>query len=48
MTRDQAAGFTLVIHAVQLVVSCVIGYIILTREGLNLFQFKKLGEKSET
>lgn len=48
MTREQATGFTLVIHAVQLVVSCLIGYIILTREGLGLFQLKKLGEKGET
>jgi uncharacterized protein (TIRG00374 family) len=39
-----AAGMTLVAHAVQIAVTCVLGYAILAREGLTLFQLKKMGE----
>lgn len=39
-----AAGITLVAHAVQIAVTCVLGYAILAREGLTLFQLKKMGE----
>ncbi len=40
----RAAGITLVAHAVQIAVTCALGYAILAREGLTLFQLKKLGE----
>jgi len=40
-----AVGMTLVIHTVQVVVTCLIGYAILWREGISLFQAKSLGEK---
>jgi uncharacterized protein (TIRG00374 family) len=40
----QAAGITLVGHAVQIAVTCALGYAILAREGLTLFQLKKMGE----
>lgn len=40
----RAAGITLVGHAVQIAVTCVLGYAILAREGLTLFQLKKMGE----
>jgi glycosyltransferase 2 family protein len=39
-----AVGMTIVVHAVQVVVTCLIGYAILWREGLSLIQLKKLGE----
>jgi glycosyltransferase 2 family protein len=42
-----AVGVTIVVHAVQIVVTSVLGYAILWREGLSLFQLKRLGEKAE-
>ena len=44
---NMAAGMTLVIHAIQVVVTCLVGYAILWREGISLFQLKKLGEDQE-
>lgn len=41
---NQAVGMTIVIHAVQLVVTCLLGYAILWKEGISLFQLRKLGE----
>lgn len=40
----RAVGLTLVAHAVQIAVTCALGYAILAREGLTLFQLKKMGE----
>lgn len=45
--KSQAVGMTIVIHAIQLVVTCLIGYAILWKEGISLFQLKKLGEAAE-
>jgi len=42
--QSQAAGLTIVVHAIQLVVTCVLGYVILAKEGLSLFQLKKIRE----
>jgi uncharacterized protein (TIRG00374 family) len=42
-----AVGMTLVMHAIQVSVTCLLGYVILSREGISLFQLKKMGE-SET
>jgi len=42
---NQAVGMTLVTHAIQIVVTCLLGYAILWREGLSLLQLKSLGEK---
>ena len=39
-----AVSITIVLHAVQLVMTCLIGYVILWKEGISLFQVKKLGE----
>jgi uncharacterized protein (TIRG00374 family) len=39
-----AVGMTLVMHTIQVVVTCALGYAILSREGLSLFQLKKMGE----
>ncbi len=41
-----AVGMTIVIHAIQVVVTCLIGYAILWKEGLSLFQLRKLGENA--
>ena len=42
-----AVGATIVIHALQIVVTAVLGYAILWKEGMTLFQLKRLGEKAE-
>ncbi len=42
-----AAGMTLVFHAVQIAVTCVLGYVILAREGLTLFQLRRMGESEK-
>lgn len=47
IAKSQAVGMTIVIHAIQLVVTCLIGYAILWKEGTSLFQLKKLGEDAE-
>lgn len=47
IAKSQAVGMTIVIHAIQLVVTCLIGYAILWKEGISLFQLKKLGEAAE-
>jgi uncharacterized protein (TIRG00374 family) len=41
-----AVGMTLVVHAIQLAVTYVVGYGILWKEGISLLQIKKLGEKT--
>lgn len=42
-----AVGMTIVMHGLQLVVTCIIGYAILWKEGISMFQIKKLREESE-
>lgn len=42
-----AVGMTIVVHAIQLLMTCLIGYAILWKEGISLFQLKKLGEEAE-
>jgi len=39
-----AGAMTIVVHAIQLVMTCLVGYAILWKEGLSLFQLKRLGE----
>ncbi len=43
-----AVGMTIVVHAVQVVMTCLVGYIILWKEGISLFQIKELREDTET
>ena len=43
-----AVGMTIVVHAVQVTVTYLIGYGILWKEGISLFQVKQLGEESES
>ncbi|MGZ5496163.1 MAG: flippase-like domain-containing protein, partial [Candidatus Aminicenantales bacterium] len=40
----RAAGVTLVFHALQIAVTCALGYAILAHEGLTLIQLKRMGE----
>ena len=47
INANLAVGMTLVIHAIQVLVTCAVGYVILCREGLSLFQIKKMGESEE-
>ena len=39
-----AVGVTIMVHAVQVLVTCVLGYAILSKEGITIFQLKKLSE----
>jgi len=48
LNADKAVGMTLVMHAVQVLVTCAAGYVILGKEGLSLFQIKKMGESAKT
>jgi len=48
INSNQAFGMTIVIHSLQVVVTCVIGYAILWKEKLSLFQVKKIGEKIDS
>jgi hypothetical protein len=41
-----AVAMTMVVHALTVVITCLIGYAILWKEGISLFQIKKIGEES--
>ncbi len=43
-----AVAMTMVVHAITVVVTCLIGYAILWKEGISLFQIKKIGEESDS
>ncbi len=43
-----AVAMTIVVHAIQLVMTCLIGYVILWKEGISLLQMKKIGEDVES
>ena len=47
LASGRAAGLTLVAHALQIAVTCALGYAILAREGLTLFQLKRMGESEK-
>ena len=42
---SQAVAMTAVMHAIQVVVTCLMGYAILWKEGMSIFQVKKLSEE---
>ncbi len=44
VAATKAAGMTLVVHTLQVLMTCLIGYAILVRERLSIFQLRKLGE----
>ena len=46
MDTNLATGITLVSHGMQVLVTCLIGYVILSKDGISLLQAKKLGEES--
>jgi len=43
-----AVSMTIVLHAVQIVVTCLLGYVILYKEGISLLQVKKMGEVNKS
>jgi len=47
ISDSKAAGMTIVVHALQLVITCLIGYAILWKEGISLLQIRKLGENGD-
>jgi hypothetical protein len=47
ISASRAVGMTIVIHAIQVVVTCLIGYVILWKDGLSVFKLKKLREAVE-
>jgi uncharacterized protein (TIRG00374 family) len=47
LEAGRAAGVTLVFHAVQIAVTCALGYAILARDGLTLLQLKRMGESEK-
>ncbi|MCX6566444.1 MAG: lysylphosphatidylglycerol synthase transmembrane domain-containing protein [Candidatus Aminicenantes bacterium] len=44
MNPNEAGGLTVVFHAVQYVVTCLVGFLFLWKDGLSLVQIKRLGE----
>jgi len=42
-----AVGMTIIVHAAQVVVTCLVGYVILWKEGVSLLQLKKIGEDAK-
>jgi len=47
LDANVAFSLTVVVHAVQLVMTCLVGYGIVWKEGLSVLQLSKLGEKIE-
>lgn len=43
-----AVGMTLVTHALQVVVTCLLGYVILSKEGMSLISLKKFEARKES
>jgi uncharacterized protein (TIRG00374 family) len=41
----KATAMTLAVHAIQVVMTCLVGFVILSREGLSLLKLKKMGEE---
>lgn len=44
VAATKAGVMTLVVHAVQVIMTCLIGYVILVKERVSLFQLRKLGQ----
>jgi uncharacterized protein (TIRG00374 family) len=43
-----AGGMTVVMHFLQLVLTCLMGFVILWKEGISLIQIKKMGEGQQS
>jgi uncharacterized protein (TIRG00374 family) len=46
ISATKAAGMTMVVHAIQVIMTCLCGYAILLKERVSLFQLRKLGENN--
>ncbi|MDD8021138.1 MAG: lysylphosphatidylglycerol synthase transmembrane domain-containing protein [Acidobacteriota bacterium] len=44
LEANLAIGLTIVVHSIQLVVTCALGYVIIWKNRLSLFQLKQLGK----
>jgi hypothetical protein len=44
LEANLAVGLTIVVHAIQLIVTCVLGYVIIWKNRLSLFQIRELGK----
>jgi uncharacterized protein (TIRG00374 family) len=42
-----ALGATILVHAIQILVTAVIGYVIVWKDGMTVFQLRKLGEDQQ-
>ena len=47
LEANLAVGLTIVVHSIQLVVTCALGYAIIWKSRLSLFQLKQLGKGSK-
>ncbi|MBU4331136.1 MAG: flippase-like domain-containing protein [Acidobacteria bacterium] len=47
LNPDRAAGITIVCHLAQVVMTCLVGYAILWKEGISILQVKKMGESDK-
>jgi uncharacterized protein (TIRG00374 family) len=47
LSVNQAVGLTAVFHAVQYIVTCMVGFAILRKDGMSLAQIKRLGESEK-
>jgi len=47
LEANLAVGLTIVVHAIQLIVTCALGYVIIWANRLSLFQVRELGKGSK-
>jgi len=48
LEANLAVGLTIVVHAIQLIVTCALGYVIIWKNRLSLFQIRELGKGSKS
>ncbi len=48
LEANLAVGLTIVVHAIQLIVTCALGYAIIFKNQLSLFQLRQLGKGSKS
>jgi uncharacterized protein (TIRG00374 family) len=48
IAEGPAGSMTIVVHAIQVILTVLIGYAILSKDGISLLQVRKLGENSES
>jgi len=47
MDVSQAGGLTVVMHLVQYIITCIVGVLILSKDGMSLSQIRRLGQGGE-